>query len=80
MPSSRRPAGLRQKIFMPPACVFHQFHPQGIMPQRVAETITDQVIEDFIRNVTTMLRDQEPLILNGPDWGYGDMTFREELV
>ena len=32
-------AGYTQKLFMPPACVFHQFHPQGVMPQRVAETV-----------------------------------------
>ena len=70
-------AGYTQKLFMPPACVFHQFHPQGVMPQRVAETVGTAEIEAFIRNVTWMLTNREPLILNSQDWGYAKETFEE---
>ena len=82
-------AGYRQMIFMPPACVFHQYHPQvcslpgvviclctclnfdnscaqGIMPQRVAETVGQPEIDSFVKNVTQMLAEREPIMINGP--------------
>jgi hypothetical protein len=73
-------AGYAQRVFMPPACVFHQFHPQGAMPQRVTETVTPEHIAAFIGNVTTMLRTRTPIVVNGPDWGYAEHSFREERV
>ena len=71
-------AGYKQHIFMPPACIFHQFHPQGAMPQRVAQTVGQPEIEAFIRNVTWMLSNRQPLILNDENWGYAQHQFEEE--
>ena len=71
-------AGYKQHIFMPPACIFHQFHPQGSMPQRVAQTVGQPEIEAFIRNVTWMLSNRLPLILNDENWGYAQHQFEEE--
>jgi len=71
-------AGFTQHIFMPPACVFHQFHPQGTMPQRVAQTVGQPEIEAFINNVTWMLSNRQPLILNDLNWGYAQHDFEEE--
>ena len=71
-------AGYRQHLFMPPACVFHQFHPQGTMPQRVAQTVGQPEIDAFVRNVTWMLSNRQPIIVNDGNWGYSDHTFEEE--
>ena len=72
--------GLAQKIFMPPACIFHQFHEQGTMPERVARTVGEKEVENFIANVTKMLGEGKPMVFNGGDWGYGQQSFEEHLI
>ena len=50
------------------------------MPQRVAETVGKAEIDAFLKNVTKMLDEEQPLILNGEDWGFGGYQFEEVLV
>ncbi|EKX40129.1 hypothetical protein GUITHDRAFT_113865 [Guillardia theta CCMP2712] len=73
-------AGYKQNIFMPPACVFHQYHPQGTMPQRVAETVGEKEISAFIANVTWMLEEMTPILVNDENWGYAQESFEEEEI
>mmetsp|Transcript_27109 Transcript_27109/g.66855 ORF Transcript_27109/g.66855 Transcript_27109/m.66855 type:complete len:119 (-) Transcript_27109:5-361(-) len=72
--------GLRQQIFMPPACIFHQYHEQGAMPRRVAETVGEKDIQDFISNVTAMLATGTPIVVNDESWGFAGLEFEEHHV
>ena len=50
------------------------------MPERVARTVGEKEVENFIANVTKMLGEGKPMVFNGGDWGYGQQSFEEHLI
>jgi hypothetical protein len=75
-------AGLDQEVLLPPAVIFHQYHPSKEMRHRLK---TDHEahfnFEEFITDIDNMVKNRVPKLVNpAAEWGLGHHSLKEEWV
>ena len=80
VPAAYHAAGLDQEVLLPPAVIFHQYHPSKEMRHRLK---TDHEahfnFDEFITDIDGMVKYRVPKLVNSPaEWGLGHHSLKEE--